>query len=106
MVTRKNLKTKIAAFVETLKEDIRVNKVILFGSFARGNPKPYSDVDLAVFSNDFKEKDEIKNMQYLFKKARFVDTSIEPHPYHPREIKHAERGSLLYEIMRTGKRVG
>lgn len=106
MVTKKNLKNKIIRFIAILKEDISVNRVILFGSFAKGNPRPYSDVDIAVFSPDFKEKDEIKNMQYLFKKAVLVDSAIEPHPYHPRELKRAERGSLLYEIMKTGKRVG
>lgn len=103
MASKKNWRTKVKEYIDLLKREIHVDRVILFGSFAKGNPKPYSDIDLAIFSRDFKDKDEIKNMQYLFKKTCAVDTSIEPHPYHPKDIKKPPRGSLLFEIIRTGK---
>jgi hypothetical protein len=41
--------------------------------------------------------------KWLFKKSAQVDTSIEPHPYHPRDLKKPPKGSLLYEIIKTGK---
>ena len=38
----------IDAMVRTIVEHITPEKVILFGSHARGNPRPDSDVDLMV----------------------------------------------------------
>ena len=38
----------IDAMVRTIVEHISPEKVILFGSHARGNPRPDSDVDLMV----------------------------------------------------------
>lgn len=103
MAAKKNWKSQVKKYIRSLREDIPVDRVILFGSFAKGNPRVYSDIDLAIFSRSFKAKDEIKNMQYLFKKSAAIDTSIEPHPYHPRDLKKPARGTLLYEIVKSGK---
>ena len=32
---------------------IHIDKIILFGSYARGNANEYSDIDIAVISDDF-----------------------------------------------------
>ncbi|MDR3625581.1 MAG: nucleotidyltransferase domain-containing protein [Ignavibacteriaceae bacterium] len=39
-----------------LESDINVYKVVLFGSQNNGNPNKDSDLDLAVISDDFKNK--------------------------------------------------
>ena len=103
MAPKRNWKMTVSKYIALLKREIRVDRVMLFGSFAKGKARPHSDIDLAIFSRDFKDRDEMKNMQYLFQKTKDVDTSIEPHPYHPKDIKRARKGTLLYEIMRTGK---
>lgn len=69
MAAKKNWRLAIRKYVDELKKEITIDRVILFGSYARGNPKSYSDIDLAIFSKDFKDKDEIRNMQYLFQKT-------------------------------------
>jgi len=38
--------------VNTLSEDLSLYKIILFGSFAYGNPTKESDIDLIVVTND------------------------------------------------------
>lgn len=43
----------IEKFVERLREKIRVEKVIIFGSRARGDNLEDSDVDLIIISRDF-----------------------------------------------------
>lgn len=105
MAAKKNWKLAVRKYVNELKKEIVIDRVILFGSYARGNPKSYSDIDLAIFSKDFKDKDEIRNMQYLFQKTMAVDTSIEPHPFHPRDLRSPIKGTVVYEILKTGKRV-
>jgi predicted nucleotidyltransferase len=37
--------------VEQIVEEFKPRKIILFGSYARGNPRPESDVDLLVVMN-------------------------------------------------------
>lgn len=103
MAAKKHWKSLIRKYIQILRREISVDRVIVFGSYARGRPKPYSDIDVAIFSRNFRDRDEIANMQFLFKKTREVDTSIEPHPFHPKDLKQAVRGSLLAEILRTGK---
>lgn len=103
MAPKRDWKPGVKRYIALLRQELDVERVILFGSYARGDQKPYSDIDLAIFSRKFKAKNEIKDMQYLFKKTCGIDTSIEPHPYHPRDLKNPQRGTLLYEIVRTGK---
>lgn len=45
------------ALIEIFKKYKSVEKVLLFGSRARGNFKKTSDIDLAVFSKDISSKD-------------------------------------------------
>src|SRR5690242_6135832 len=52
------------AFIEDLKQKPNVLGVILFGSWARGNNRPNSDVDLVVILNEgFKRTVEYRNAQ-------------------------------------------
>ena len=106
-MTKATLDKEIQSITKLIVNQIKPykpQKVILFGSYARGNPKSYSDIDLAVFSKNFKDEDEIRNMQYLFQKTMAVDTSIEPHPFHPRDLRSPIKGTVVYEILKTGKR--
>jgi uncharacterized protein len=40
--------------IGTIRANSKVHSVILFGSRAKGNPKPGSDIDLAIQGNDLK----------------------------------------------------
>jgi predicted nucleotidyltransferase len=55
----------IAGFISKLESEIPVEEVILFGSYAHGNAKEHSDIDLAIISDWFQDKKHIENMQYL-----------------------------------------
>ena len=103
MARKKNVKEIIHRFVALLSRDMRVQEIILFGSHARGDARRYSDIDIAVVSPDLGKHNEMAEMTMLLKKAHEIDVDLEPHPYHPRELKHPERGSFAYEILRTGK---
>jgi len=47
------LEAAISAFISRLGKGIRVDLVVLFGSYVRGMPHQESDIDLAVGSPDF-----------------------------------------------------
>ena len=76
----KSIKNSITSYKKRLiKEGLIFDKVILFGSYARGNAHPYSDIDIAVVSkffgkNDFKEMSKLNALTYG------IDTRIEAHP--------------------------
>ncbi|MGA2298185.1 MAG: nucleotidyltransferase domain-containing protein, partial [FCB group bacterium] len=38
---------------EALKDNIHIERAVLFGSYAKGTNHEYSDIDLAVVSEDF-----------------------------------------------------
>lgn len=65
MVKRKVIKA-IGFLERCLKENgLNISRIILFGSQAHGNSKAESDVDIAIISNDFRNKD-------IFERARLT----------------------------------
>lgn len=103
MAKKKNINKIIRQFADSLKEEIRLHKLILFGSYAKGRQHKYSDIDIAVISSDFGKRNEMEEMTYLLKKAHEIDLDIEPHPYTPREMYKPHKSSFAYKILRTGK---
>jgi uncharacterized protein len=90
-------------YIAKLKQHIRINRVILYGSYAMGHPRADSDIDLVVFSPDFNENNPIKDLQSLAHATRGIDLSIEALAHRPEEFDHYEKGSFLHEIIRSGK---
>jgi predicted nucleotidyltransferase len=81
------------------KDGFPVKKMILYGSYARGNFKNYSDIDVCIISDKLlKNKDYYES--YLWKKVLEVDPRIEPVGYHPKEFKDID--PLVNEIKREG----
>lgn len=80
---------------------IPVQQMILFGSYAKGSPKPWSDVDVCVVSPLF-GKDGYDEMVRLKKLTGLVEDMIEPHPYSPKDLTDPW-DPLAYEIRTHGK---
>ncbi|MEO8821288.1 MAG: nucleotidyltransferase domain-containing protein [Ginsengibacter sp.] len=54
MVRRKDIEAEINGYLKALSDfGFPFEKAILFGSFSKGNPHDYSDIDLAVWSVNF-----------------------------------------------------
>ncbi|KPL04419.1 MAG: hypothetical protein AMJ90_00915 [candidate division Zixibacteria bacterium SM23_73_2] len=95
---------KIEKFITILKDNIDIEKVILFGSVIRGKQKRWSDIDLAVISDDFKKMNFHKRLVLLGMIAwQAKITEIEALGYTPDEYKNATQLDFLGEIKRTGK---
>lgn len=91
----------ISDFIELLKRDnITIEKVILFGSYAKGTYRVDSDIDLAIVSPDFKEEDCIKNMSLLLCKANMLKADIQTIPFSIKEYN--EPKGIMEEILNTG----
>ena len=72
-------------------------KIILFGSYARGNAKPESDIDIAVVMN-YPEKDWLKISSSLHRIKTSIDMRIEPILLSP----HQNASGFLEEINKHG----
>lgn len=86
-----------------IKKGIPVEQMILFGSYAKGTAKPWSDVDVCVVSPTF-GKNSYDERVRLAKLTLSVDTMIEPHPYHPNDLNDPY-DPLAAEIRTWGKQV-
>lgn len=84
---KENLKKKILDYITLLeKEGIYIKKAIVFGSYAKGRVKPWSDIDLCLVSEQF-GKHIFEEGVKLSRLARQIEPLIEPHPYHPLDLK-------------------
>ena len=63
-------KKKIERIIEHLKDllgkkGLEIDKIILFGSYAKGNYREDSDVDIVIISKDFSGKDIFERAKIL-----------------------------------------
>ncbi|OPY07854.1 MAG: Nucleotidyltransferase domain protein [Syntrophaceae bacterium PtaB.Bin095] len=90
----------VRRFVRLVKNaNIKVEKVVIFGSYAKGTAGKWSDVDLAIVSEDFSGidfNDHKKLVPFLLKS----DSKIEPHPFRPEDF--TEDNAFAREIMKSG----
>lgn len=96
-------KDKISEIVEKIASGYNPDKIILFGSYAIGNPNENSDLDLFVI----KESD-IPRPQRVVKVRKMLYGSMVPIDiivYTPEEIEAAKENkfSFVYEVLNTGK---
>ncbi len=101
MAKREVVRT-IKKFVEALRrEGITVDRVILYGSYARGRTRPDSDIDVAVISRNF-GKDRVEEGMTLFRVAGKIDPRLEPIPISPESYRRDTWVPLIYEIKDKG----
>jgi predicted nucleotidyltransferase len=67
----------VKKYIDVIKKNFNVNKVVLYGSYSRGDQKEWSDIDVAVFLNE--TKDDILTDEFnLYRLRRNIDSRIEP----------------------------
>ena len=98
-----NIKEIVNKFVlEAKKDNITISQAVLFGSYAKGTNHEYSDIDVAVVSDDFigiRIHDNIK----LINAALKASIDLETHPYRPEDFN--ESNPFVKEILETGIRI-
>lgn len=76
---KKQVKNHIKEYIKRIKKDIKPDKVILYGSFAKGTHKEGSDIDMIVVSDHFSNMDEDKRLELLYRKT--VQIPLDFHLY-------------------------
>jgi len=77
--------------------------IYLFGSYAKGSASFWSDIDIAVISDELKKNTD-KNRLRLWRIRRAVDSRIEPHPFTIKDFQD-NTNPLAYEVKKTGIKI-
>jgi len=102
MYSKKDLSNLINELLNSIKSEINIKGVYLFGSYAKGNANEYSDIDLALVSDDFEGSrfyDKKRINKYLIK----TTTDFQIHPFKTKEF--TDDNPFVAEILRTGVRI-
>lgn len=81
------------------KEGFPKVRILVFGSFARGDQHPDSDIDLCLVSSSFKENREKLRKEAVFI-AYTVDSRIQVVLAEPRDIRSNSLSPLFHSIFR------
>ncbi len=92
----------VKEYADKLRESkIPFSDIYLFGSFARGESRKWSDIDVAIFSKREETDEFIMEVGSI---RREVDLRIEPHIFSEDDLKTIST-PFVEEILRTGIKV-
>lgn len=102
MVKDIEIKDVIFDIVEKIKDNCMPEKIILFGSYAKGNPNPDSDIDLLIIkSSNYRRDERDIEIRNLLREVKFpMDIFV----YTPEEVNKFSnlKGSFISNIFKDG----
>ncbi|MCL5028545.1 MAG: nucleotidyltransferase domain-containing protein [Bacteroidetes bacterium] len=102
MYSQSDINNIVSKFISLVSDEFPIKYVYLFGSYARGNAREYSDVDLAVVSDKF-EGSRFFDKKKLNKYILQTSTDLEVHPF--KTVDFTEDNPFVKEIIQTGLKI-
>jgi uncharacterized protein len=97
------VKKTIDRYLQALSQNnVPIKEAILFGSYAVGKNKEWSDIDIALVSDIFKG-DRIKDKDKIRKITLAISSELEVIPFSPADFN--SQNPFVKEILRTGIRL-
>jgi predicted nucleotidyltransferase len=95
----------ISQYIADVEERMPIDKVYLYGSFARQDAGWDSDVDLCFFSKDFRNETILNTLNTLWEIKRKYNDKIclEPNAFPASELTNDN--PFVKEVLRTGKEI-
>ena len=87
-------------YVEIIKNDVKIEKVILYGSYAKGNYNEKSDIDLALIISGYNSNDFINMGTFLLDKSFVLKADLQPFPFSIEEYNNPK--GIMEEVLNTG----
>jgi predicted nucleotidyltransferase len=97
-----DIQKSLDRFIQEIKKDLQLEAVYLYGSYAKGKARSWSDIDIAVVARNI-QTDIFDERVRLLTLAAEIDDRLEPHPF--RLENFDETDPIVHEILRTGIRV-
>jgi len=102
MYSQTDIKNIVSKFIGLVSNEFPLKSVYLFGSYANGNAKDYSDVDLAIVSDKF-EGSRFFDKQKLNKYILKTSIDLEVHPFKTEDF--TDDDPFVKEIIETGQKL-
>ena len=97
------IQTKLEKYIELLKKQLHIERVIIFGSYLTDRFSADSDIDILVVAKEFSKMNKLEAFKILSKPIWEVKLNLDPIPASPEEIRNYKKASFLAEILNTGK---
>lgn len=91
----------IRTFLENIRQNLPIERAYLFGSYATGRNRDYSDIDLAIVSPALNGRNSLTVNQDIFHRAMLYNVDLEPICFSPEEFEKEELPIVL-DIKREG----
>lgn len=103
-VQRQRLEKALRKYLELVSTRAKLHEAILFGSYAKDNYSPGSDVDLAIIADGLPAK---ATERYAMFKETVLGLDLQPFVYTKQEWDNMIKSSTSFpsEIRRHGKRL-
>lgn len=99
---KKSVLKVISNFKKAIEsKGIKIDRLILFGSYATGKYRDSSDIDIVVISDDFKDKSYWERIDILSSAIYEVFVPIEAIAMTPREWENKE--SMIVDYAKNGE---
>ncbi len=102
MHSRKDIENIVLNFFSLASKEIRINSIYLFGSYAKGNEREESDIDIAIISDEF-EGSRFSDSKRLSKFIIKTSYDLEVHPFKTSDFN--DSNPFVKEILKTGIRL-
>jgi len=104
-VDTKTVNTIVRQYIADVKKAMPIDKVYLYGSYAKGTEGENSDVDICFFSQAFESRRTLDVLTELFYlKIKYdKDVLIEPNAFPVSELYNDN--PFVKEILRTGREI-
>ena len=102
--TQTDVPRLINRYADALEKQIKVDKVILIGPYAKGEPDEWSDIEVIVISKDFVDMLQTDRLDLLATQIVGINNWLVPHGgYTPDEYEHPEKTLHLGWVKSIGK---
>lgn len=91
----------IGTFLENIRQELPIERAYLFGSYATGRNRDYSDIDLAIVTPVLNDENSLAINQRIFRRAMRYNLDLEPICFSPEEFEKEEL-PIVVDIKRTG----
>lgn len=104
--TAREIRAIIERYATEIKQlGVMPESILLYGSYAQGNAREDSDIDLIVLSEDFRDMNLRERLELLGLAAGRVFEPIEALGYTPGELEADRKGTFLEEALKVSNRI-
>jgi len=102
-----SISNQLPDIINSVINAVPTQEIILFGSYARGTPKPDSDLDIYILTSDDKKRpiDYLRDINRSLRSFRTLPIDILVTPYHTFYERAKFIPTLEYTVLKEGQRI-